>query len=58
MGGGEQEILITGLAGSTRGWPDEMSSSARRTAFSVAVDELEEALGEVSLGGGDFFVDG
>lgn len=24
----------------------------------MAVDELEESLGEVSLGGGDFFVDG
>lgn len=24
----------------------------------MAVDELEESFGEVSLGGGDFFVDG
>lgn len=57
-GGGEQEILTTGLTkGSTGSAPAEKPSSARQ-AFSVAVDELEESLGEESLRARDFFVEG
>ena len=55
-GGGENEILRTGLAdGSTGNGPNELSSCV---GFSVAVDEFEESFGEESLGGGEFFVDG
>lgn len=55
-GGGEQEILTTGL--STGNGPAEMPSSARHAGFSVAVDELEESLGEESLSASGFFVEG